>query len=36
MPMHPEQLRSEMDADEFEEYSSSLESRRELTGETFD
>ena len=36
MPMHPDAIRMEMDADEFEEYSTSLETRRELMGETFD
>jgi hypothetical protein len=34
--MHPDELRTEMDADEFEEYSTSLEARRELVGESFD
>jgi len=34
--MHPEEFRAEMDADEFEEYSASLATRRELMGESMD
>ncbi len=36
MPMHPDAIRMEMDADEYAEFLAHSEARRELMGESFD